>query len=594
MKYNILSNILDKISKDAPIKYVKYKLSKDIEKNNQIRSKCLIHLFLMVRFGLDDFELRENFITEGGYDGGLDAYFIDKDSKIVYLIQSKYRTSADNFENKEISIDEIIKIDIGRILQGLTVDEKGNNYNGKILGFQRNYSQLPELGLYTRKVIFLCNLVSYSNEQIKRLIDNFEFEIFNYEKIYNKLVFPLLTSTYYDVDSLDITINLDKKEIPHLRQEINTSIGTFDITVVFVPTFEIAKVMSKYKNALLTFNPRNYLSLQKNEVNKEIKKSILNLSTGEFAIFNNGITIFADSGNVNTATGRQSIGTVSIRKPQIINGGQTAFTLSKLYEEGTPKEQFDSKEVMLKIISPNYQSDSSNENQDKDIIKNISKSTNQQSKIEEADMRANDDIQVSIQKTLFEKYGLLYERKKGEFEEAISKKLVDRKLLVKREDLIKAYLSFKGEPGQAKNVKKDSLFEEKKFNTLIDTIDIIDDIFLSILLYQKISDYETKHSKDFEKNFSKSGYALKYGKNSMIYMYNLVFNKDLNEKTIESNIETLLKNWKGFEDSFYQENGKTTIFNEYRNSTINERILEYSLTIKKTLANNQGFDVAEN
>jgi len=584
MKYNILINILDKISKEAPKKFSNYKQTNDLEKNNQIRSKCLIHLFLMVRFGIDDFEIRENYITEGGYDGGLDAYYIDKDSKIVYLVQAKYRTTSQNFENKEVSIDEVIKMEIGRILQGETLDEKGNKFNGKILGFQRQYSQLLELGLYKRKVIFLCNLIKYSNTQIKKLIDNFDFEIFDYKKTYNKLVFPLLTSTYYDVDSLDITINLKKKEIPHLRQEIRTAIGKFDITVVFVPTYEIAKVMSKYKNALLVFNPRNYLSLEKNDVNKEIKKSILNLSTGEFAIYNNGITIFADSGNVNTATGRQSIGTVTIRKPQIINGGQTAFTLSKLYEEGVSKEQFDDKEVMLKIISPNYHYDSANENKDKMIIKNISKSTNRQSKIEEADMRANDDIQIEIQKTLFEKYGFLYERKKGEFEEAFSKKLVDRNLLIQREDLIKAYLSFKGEPGQAKNIKKDLLFEEKRFNNIIENIEVIDNIFLSIVLYQKITELEKKHLKDFDTNFSRFGYALKYGKNAIIYMYSLVFDKSLDEKTIGSNIMLLLNSWKEFEDSFIKENDKNTIFNEYRNSTINEHVLQFSSTMKKRIS----------
>ncbi|MCA6437700.1 MAG: hypothetical protein IM600_09390 [Bacteroidetes bacterium] len=68
MKYNILRNILDKISKDAPKEFVSYKQTKDEEKNNQIRSKCLIHLFLMVRFGIDDFKTRESFITEGGYN----------------------------------------------------------------------------------------------------------------------------------------------------------------------------------------------------------------------------------------------------------------------------------------------------------------------------------------------------------------------------------------------------------------------------------------------------------------------------------------------------------------------------------------------
>jgi hypothetical protein len=435
-------------------------------------------------------------------------------------------------------------------------------------------------------VIFLCNLLSYNENIIKRLIDNFDFEVFNHDKTYNKLVFPLLTSTYFDVDSLDITINLDKKEIPHLRQEINTEIGTFDITVVFVPTFEIARVMSKYKNALLIFNPRNYLSLEKNDVNKEIRKSILEIETGEFALFNNGITIFADGGNVNTATGRQMVGTVTIKKPQIINGGQTAFTLSKLFEDGLDKSKFDGKEVMLKIISPSYEKDASTDKKDIEIIKNISKSTNQQSKIEVADMRANDDIQIEIQKTLFNKFGLLYERKKGEFEEAISKNLVDKKLLINRDDLMKAYLSFKGEPGQAKNLKKDLLFEERKFNSIIDSIEIVDNLYLSVILFQKLNELQKKKAKNFDQDFKKTGYGLRYGINALIYMYNLVFNKQIEEEHVDANIEKLLEHWRKFEDSFYDSDDKNAkrIFDEYRNSTINSHIVEYSAEMKKNVS----------
>lgn len=224
---------------------------------------CLIHLFLMVRFGVMNFLDREAFITEGAYDGGIDGFYIDKEKKIIYLIQSKFRTNEYNFENVEISIDEILKMDIGRILTGEKKDENGNNYNGKILGLQRKYGELEELGLYKKQVIFLCNLKRHNSDVIRRLIDNFNYEIFDFEKVYNKLVFPLLTNTYYDADYLDITINLEKKQAHYLNQEIITKEGSFDITIVFVPTYEIAKIMSKYKNALLLFNPRNYLSLSK-------------------------------------------------------------------------------------------------------------------------------------------------------------------------------------------------------------------------------------------------------------------------------------------------------------------------------------------
>jgi hypothetical protein len=580
MKYNILNKILDKISKDAPQEYIKYKLTKNTQTNNQVRAKCIIHLFLMVRFGIQDFKEREKFITEGAHDGGIDAYYTDTVNKIVYIIQSKYRATENNFENDEITINEIIKMDVGRILRGETKDEQGNEYNGKIKGFQRIYSELPEQGLYRRRVIFLCNLSSYQDEQIKRLIDNFEFEIFDHNKTYEKLVFPLLISTYFDPESLDISINLSNKEAPHLKQKITTKLGNFDIIVVFVPTYEIAKVMSKYKNALLMYNPRNYLSLEKNEVNKEIKKSILDFDTGEFAIFNNGITIFADAAGVNTSSGRQDVGTVTIKKPQIINGGQTAFTLSKLFDDQTSKEKFDHKEVMLKIITPSYTTKSAND--DIEIITNISKSTNKQSRIEEADMRANDELQIELQKVLFSKYGLFYERKTGEFEESAKKGFVETSHLIRRDDLIKAYLSFKGSPGQAKNAKKDTLFGTNKFYEIYNNLEDAPKICLSIKLFQKITVLEKTHRRNCPDPYGK---ALKYGKNAMIYMYSLVFEHTIDDNFIDSNIMKMLNNWRNFEQTIISSNqDDSSIFNDYRNHSINEKIRSYSEIMKQNVS----------
>lgn len=97
-KYKTLVNILDQIRKDAPQEFRRYHvLDTDIEKANQARARAFIHLFLKVRFGLLDFKEREYFITDKSNDGGIDAYYINKETKTVYVIQSKFRTSQDNF-----------------------------------------------------------------------------------------------------------------------------------------------------------------------------------------------------------------------------------------------------------------------------------------------------------------------------------------------------------------------------------------------------------------------------------------------------------------------------------------------------------------
>ena len=104
-KYDILVNIVDQIMGEAPSRYKRYYPEpQNIEKIDQARSRIFIHLFLKVKYGINEFEEREDYITDEVYDGGIDAYYIDRENKIIIFIQSKYRTNRNNFENKNIDI----------------------------------------------------------------------------------------------------------------------------------------------------------------------------------------------------------------------------------------------------------------------------------------------------------------------------------------------------------------------------------------------------------------------------------------------------------------------------------------------------------
>jgi hypothetical protein len=111
-----------------------------------------------VTFGLLDFMEREHFVTDGAGDGGIDGYFVDHENKIVHLIQSKFRTTERNFSDKDITLQEILAMDVGRVLDGHEEDESGNRYNGKILQLQREVSQIEDIARYKYKVILLANL----------------------------------------------------------------------------------------------------------------------------------------------------------------------------------------------------------------------------------------------------------------------------------------------------------------------------------------------------------------------------------------------------------------------------------------------------
>ena len=111
-----------------------------------------------MRFGLLDFVEREHFITDGAFDGGIDGYYINLEDRVIYLLQSKFRSTEANFTDKQMTLEELLSMDATRILDGHKEDEAGNSYNGKILQLQREASSIDDIARYKYKVILLANL----------------------------------------------------------------------------------------------------------------------------------------------------------------------------------------------------------------------------------------------------------------------------------------------------------------------------------------------------------------------------------------------------------------------------------------------------
>lgn len=145
-KYKMLTNILDSLRKEAPSKWKRYSISQTNEQhNNQARSLAYIHLFLKANFNLASFEQREKYVVDGPGDGGIDAYYIDSESKVIYFIQAKFRQNENNFEEKGISVDELSAMDIVRIQKGYSKSEDGEVYSGKIKKMQQQINNIEDI-----------------------------------------------------------------------------------------------------------------------------------------------------------------------------------------------------------------------------------------------------------------------------------------------------------------------------------------------------------------------------------------------------------------------------------------------------------------
>lgn len=517
MKYNLLVNILDQICKEAPKEMKRYHYNgDDVSKTTNRRSRAYIHLYLKVKFGICNFKEREDLITDQSQDGGLDAYYIDQENKIVYLVQSKFRANTSNFESKEIDIDELVHMEIGRITKGEELDYSGVPYNDKIRSFRRKLSQISDIARYDFKVIILANLTKYNEEQISKIIDGFECEVFNYEKTYNELVYPMCTGTYYNKQNIDLIININEKIVQDLTEEFETALGQCEVSIVFAPVIEIAKAMDKYKNTILKYNPRNYLSLSRNSVNKKIKESIIDKDNNDFAILNNGITIICDEYSSTSKTGKKNNCQIVITNPQFINGGQTSYTLSKILRSDK-KDKLINKKVMLKIITIPKDENINYEEEEKylSFIQEISDATNMQTKVDEADRRANEVVQIDLQKKIYFKYGYLYERKNGEFESAISEKYIDKNIVIDRSSLIRSYSAFKGNAAFARTSSGDKLFKIDTFTNIIESSKNYKEMFLAYCIFKKLTELDKEHRKN-SYNVEKWGNSLRYGKYSVV------------------------------------------------------------------------------
>lgn len=524
VKYQTLVNVLDRIRSEAPADFRRYHVSEgNHEGVNQARSRAYIHLYLKVRYGLLDFAAREKLITDGAADGGIDAYFIDVDQRRIDFIQSKFRTTADNFHEKEITLDELLLMDVDRITEGETSSESGQEYNGKIKGLQRALEAIPDIARYEYNVVILANLKEKKKSALNRLTGRYSAEVFDHTRAYSELVFPVVSGTYYNQPTLCISLDLTNTSSSNARvtYSVETEFKACDISLVFVPTSEIGRILYQYKNSILRFNPRSYLELANNDVNRDIASTIVDRTTNEFALFNNGITMLSDETYFNERVGVKDRAQVVVTNPQVLNGGQTAFTLSRLYEDvltgSKGPEIFSCKEVLLKIITFDP-SQSATPEARLSLIEDISRATNSQTPVKEADRRSNDKIQVDIQRGLFERYGYYYERKRGEFADGVRDGYLERSHIIDREDFLRVCMACDLKVSQARGTNSKKLFGLENFTQTLRSTDRIEEYFQAYRCLLELGELEKAVRADRQDRWGSGiyGQALRYGKFAVV------------------------------------------------------------------------------
>ena len=158
-----------------------------------------------------------------------------------------------------------------------------------------------------------------------------------------------------------------------------------DSYLAVIPAEILARIYKKYRHALLEKNVRTFLQF-KPKINRNIKSTLIN-EPDMFFSYNNGISSTAN--DIEIAKDGNTLYILKLINWQIVNGGQTTGTIASVYNEG--------KTNLANIYVPMKISVIKNKDRAKELVDNISKSTNSQTAIKNSDFTANDPFLVDFE-----------------------------------------------------------------------------------------------------------------------------------------------------------------------------------------------------
>lgn len=244
-------------------------------------------------------------------------------------------------------------------------------------------ADLVDLLRYNKKNIRKYRLIIFTDADMSAAIKNIEIEDYNGIPVEGQI---------WDIDRLFRVccseqgrqiIEIDFKEycgegIPCIEAS-SASTEQYSSYLGVIPGTVLADIYDKFGSKLLEGNVRSFLST-KVAVNKKIRGTILNNPEMFFA-FNNGISATAMDVQIEDSDHGRFI--TFVRDFQIINGGQTTASISNArYKD---KADLSSIFVQMKLTSI----DETTPEESDELIRNISRSSNSQNKVSDADFFAS-------------------------------------------------------------------------------------------------------------------------------------------------------------------------------------------------------------
>ena len=397
-------------------------------------------------------------IAFGGNDYGLDAYFIDPETKNLYLYQFKWSENHNLFKE---SLDRLAMDGMNRIFGNPMADPTAN----ELLNMLR-----AELHEYRSAIKHV--LVHFVFKGEVDAAEESEGLRSRQETLENK---AHLVHSYFGDSEIDLSVEFiaDRRRPPtpkpvesfKISYSQHVSVETQDdkklMYVGFLPLMDLHRI---YKSLGLRFLDRNIrfgLSFD-NTPNIKIREALSDMVLKQktkpdvFAFNHNGVTLAAEKMTFED-------GHAIIKVPRLLNGAQTVTSVDKFLtdNDGNPAIEgnaaiLESIKVLAKIVVDDPSSV---------FVTNVTICNNRQNPVEPWNLRANDRIQCDLHDKLREDAGVFYSRQENAFRnysfEDLEEMGVDTAKDVRIRPLAQTFLAVQGEITRMS--KLPDVFENQKW-----------------------------------------------------------------------------------------------------------------------------------
>lgn len=323
---------------------------------------------------------------QGSGEEGIDLFWVEDGGKRVVVDQAE----TDEDLNLQETFSRRLVDKLRRALNALNDSELAANRQSPIASCIEEYTTAVSKGYSVEFWIIISGAEDSGLEKAARRFENVDLK--NYPKHSLRIInsAALLTKYCANIEKLpypDIELHVPREEF--FKHNDNSLLAT-------VTGQSVVDVVRN--KGLHIFETNARLPLLRSTINAEIGMTVSKPDGREnFWNFNNGMTILCEDFS------EIKKGKIIIKNAQIVNGCQTAFTLSK------NESKLEDVEVICRIIRRAPRS----------LSERIRRATNLQNAIIERDLRSGDVVQKSLQIS-FRNRGYFYERKRDEYKNCVA------------------------------------------------------------------------------------------------------------------------------------------------------------------------------